>query len=411
MKFLHLSFAYPPYIADLYSRKPGLAVRSFEDQSRILNEDFFAGASDSLAAGLRSIGYEARDHAVLVEPLQRAWASAHDLPVGDDWALEIAAAQVAAFDPDVIMLNPFFLPRRWIERLRATTPGLRLVMARHSSPRKDLSPFQVCDVVVSGDTQQVDDLRAAGIDGQHLHHGFDDRVLPFLGEREDPVRAVLFTGQLLRRPGFHMYRTDVVRAIADAGIPLDLRLLSDPGVKARMRRALGRRRWDLVRALQKVGVPGERISSVPGFTTVLDQGPPARELDRSLTKAGRPPVFGLEMFRAMRGTAVTLNVHGDVSVSEANNLRLWEATGVGTCLLTDDKSNLGELFEVGKEVVAFDSVPDAVEKARWLLDNPDAAESIARAGQQRTLRDHTYARRAVQLDGIIRSALGEKADL
>ena len=404
MRFLHFGFLYAPYVNDFFRRHPGLMHRSFEEQDAALKDDFFAG-SDALASALRDIGYESRDHAFDVESIQKAWAREHDVAVGETWGPAIAKAQVVDFQPDVLMVNPFFVPPGWIQEVRAEVSSIRLVMARHSSPRADLSPFKACDVVVSGDTRQVAELRDAGVDGQHLHHGFDDRVLPFLQERKNVDRAVLFTGQLLRRPGFHMYRTDVVRAITDAGIPLDLRLLADPGVKARVRRGLGRRRWDLVRGMQKAGVPREKISRVPGLTNVLGQGPPARELDRPLRKLAHPPLFGLEMLKTMRGAAITLNVHGDVSVSEANNLRLWEASGVGSCLLTDSKSNLGDLFDVGKEVVAFESVPDAVEKARWLLDNPDAAEAIARAGQERTLKDHTYAQRAVQLDGIIRTAL------
>jgi hypothetical protein len=48
---------------------------------------------------------------------------------------------------------------------------------------------------------------------------------------------------------------------------------------------------------------------------------------------------------------VALNRHIAAAEGHANNMRLYEATGVGTCLLTDRGSNLGELFEVGREVI------------------------------------------------------------
>lgn len=400
MRLLHFGFLYAPYVNDLFSRNPGLSRRSFEEQDEVLKADSFAG-SDALAVALRSVGYETRDYAFNVESIQKAWARQHGVNVGEDWELTIGKAQVAEFKPDVLMINPFFVPPSWIARLREDVPSIRVVMARHSSPRSDLSPFKVCDIVLSGDTAQVDELRAAGLNGHHLHHGFDRRVLPFLQVRSDPKRVVLFSGQLLRRPGFHMYRTDVVRALADAGVPLDLRLLWDPGLKARTRRALARRRWNVIAGLQRAGISPRNISRVPGLRGAVDAGAPAQELDRRLRKIAGPPVFGRQMLTAMRGAAVILNVHGDVSQSDANNLRIWEATGVGSCLLTDKKRNLGNLFELGKEVVAFESERDAVEKARWLLDSPVAAEEIARAGQERTLKDHTYERRAVELDRII----------
>jgi spore maturation protein CgeB len=38
---------------------------------------------------------------------------------------------------------------------------------------------------------------------------------------------------------------------------------------------------------------------------------------------------------------------------------------------------------------------------RYYLDHPDEAEAIARAGQARTLREHTYQSRMVELNSIL----------
>ena len=43
----------------------------------------------------------------------------------------------------------------------------------------------------------------------------------------------------------------------------------------------------------------------------------------------------------------------------ATNMRLFEATGCGAMLITDAKQNLGDLFSVGVEIVAYrDEVVD-----------------------------------------------------
>ena len=86
-------------------------------------------------------------------------------------------------------------------------------------------------------------------------------------------------------------------------------------------------------------------------------------------------------------------------------MRLYEATGVGTCLLTDWKPNLHELFEPDKEVVAYQSPEECVEKIKWLLEHPEERERIAQAGQARTLQKHTFAQRAIQLNEIIQTNL------
>jgi len=58
---------------------------------------------------------------------------------------------------------------------------------------------------------------------------------------------------------------------------------------------------------------------------------------------------------------------------------------------------LNDLFEVGKEVVAYSTPKEAAELVRYYLAHPAQADLIARAGQARTLRDHTYKQRMTEL--------------
>ena len=113
------------------------------------------------------------------------------------------------------------------------------------------------------------------------------------------------------------------------------------------------------------------------------------------------------MFRRLRDSRVALNTHIDISPVNASNMRLFEATGVGTCLLTDWKANLRELFEPDAEVVAYRDAEECVEKVRYLLDHEAERRRIAAAGQRRTLRDHTFASRAALIDAVIREELSD----
>ena len=74
-------------------------------------------------------------------------------------------------------------------------------------------------------------------------------------------------------------------------------------------------------------------------------------------------------------------------------------------MLTDRKDNLGDLFEIGKEVVAYSSAEEAAELIRYYLTHPDEAQTIARAGQARTLREHTYCHRMQELVPILQRHL------
>ena len=87
-------------------------------------------------------------------------------------------------------------------------------------------------------------------------------------------------------------------------------------------------------------------------------------------------------------------------------MRLYEATGVGSMLLTDRKDNLHELFDIDREVVAYSSKEEAAEMVRYYLDHPDEMASIAQAGQARTLREHTYGQRMQELVPILKRHMG-----
>jgi spore maturation protein CgeB len=95
------------------------------------------------------------------------------------------------------------------------------------------------------------------------------------------------------------------------------------------------------------------------------------------------------MYRVLQSSKITFNHHGDVAPF-ANNMRLFEATGVGTCLLTDWKENLKEMFEPGKEVLTYRGPDECAELIQYYLDHEEERQAIGLAGQTRTLREHTY---------------------
>src|SRR5262249_20585498 len=111
------------------------------------------------------------------------------------------------------------------------------------------------------------------------------------------------------------------------------------------------------------------------------------------------------MFEVLHSSLITLNHHVDVAGRYAGNIRLFEATGVGALMITDWKENLHEIFEPGKEVVAYRTPEECVELAQYYLDHEDERRAIATAGQKRVLREHTYRHRMQQLLGMVERCL------
>jgi spore maturation protein CgeB len=113
--------------------------------------------------------------------------------------------------------------------------------------------------------------------------------------------------------------------------------------------------------------------------------------------------WGMDMYQILHDSVITLNHHIGVSQSYANNMRLYEATGVGTLLITDWKQNIPEIFEPGKEVVVYRNREECIEAIQYYLRNEAERKRIASMGQKRTLRDHTYDQRMKELLTILKN--------
>ena len=114
--------------------------------------------------------------------------------------------------------------------------------------------------------------------------------------------------------------------------------------------------------------------------------------------------WGLSMFETMSQSYMTVNCQIDVGQGSVGNMRLYEATGCGALLLTDDGINMPTMFE-DDEVLKYNSIDEAVELANYYLEHREEGEIIAAKGQKRTLADHTYEQRMAETAKILEKML------
>jgi spore maturation protein CgeB len=116
--------------------------------------------------------------------------------------------------------------------------------------------------------------------------------------------------------------------------------------------------------------------------------------------------WGLKMHEIRHNSLIVLTGHiSKVADGFANNMTLYEATGVGACLVTDLKENLPKIFEPEQEVVTYRYAEECAERVRYLLDHEEERARIAKRGQERTLREHTYCKRMKELAGVLQKHL------
>ncbi len=383
MRLLKIGVYYKTYLEQFYARRPGLAAESYAAQHAALIDDCF-GSSDFWTRELSRLGYETCDLIINAEPLQKRWAAERGLAFDEDGRLfGITEAQVRDFRPDVLIVADYStVTAAFLRRLREACPSIRLVLGWCGAPYNDGSVFAEWDVVLSCVPELVAHFRESGHRSRHVNHAFEPRVLEKLDAREVAPRAdFVFIGSLVRSEHFHLGREKLLsRLVAET----NLQLWSEVGPPPPSR----------LRSAARLLLRGRAANSQQQSS-----------VDARIARRARTPLFGLDMFRQLRVGRVALNTHIDISTHSASNMRLFEATGVGACLLTDSKENLRELFEPDAELVAYSDADECVEKVKYLLGHESQRRDIAAAGQRRTLREHTFASRAALIDAVIREEL------
>jgi spore maturation protein CgeB len=390
MKFLVVDMDYVQFIRQLYATKPGLETLSYDEQYRARMDTCFSYA-DFYSTNLRKLGHEAWNIIANIEPMQKRWGSEHGLEFEDGiklnewyrnilqwgirtgsktplrrlrslvsplvesvddrpaWFYQVLSAQVKHYQPDVLV--NLAMAGMSLLFLRELKPYTRLIVGQHAAtPLRPSGDYRYYNLIISSFLPTVDWCRRKGIAAELLRLGFEPRILQRL-ESGRPKHDLTFVGSFSQ---VHLSRIVFMENLCTQ---FEQFKVWGPGTD---------------------GLPPDS----PLFGHYVGQA------------------WGLDMYQVLHDSKVTINHHGDV-LPYANNLRLFEATGAGAMLLTGWKENLPELFEPGREVVTHRDVQECIEKAHYYLEHDDEREAIARAGQQRTLREHTWYQRMQELVDIV----------
>lgn len=370
MRFLIIDANYSGFLAGVYRDSPALASAPYDEQRAHIRAGMFGEAGFQVEA-LRALGHEADVIITNAHAAQHAWAREHGVAhrprarwrlrlrrgavpwlqrsTGTAW--DIVLAQVAAYRPDVLYVGILdSMPTRVVAELR---PFTRLVCAQIAAaiPAGEYGAY---DLVFSSIPAMVERFRRMNIAAEWIPLAFEPSVVTQVPPRARDV-PVSFIGSI---SDVHVGRLDLLEAVARVA-PL--------------------KTWT-------------------SDTALLSRHPLIRP---SLQGSA----FGRDMYAVLARSRITLNSHAEWSGQDANNLRLYEATGMGALLVTDHRANLNQLFDVGSEIVSYRTPAEAAELVGYYLAHPDEADRISAAGQARTLRDHTWTDRMARVVATVHARL------
>ena len=403
-RFIRISDYYGDYLRNYYEKFPDNVHLAYKEQYDHLT-DHSVDLVNSFSKYLRNLGVDAMDIVANAEPLQNKWGKEH-IGIEKISFENLIFEQIKFYKPNVIWVDSTkLLNKKWIQKLRNEIPSLKLIAGHICAPYNSTisDSFSAFDMMFTCSPCIQKELSAAGLTTELVYHSFDHAILELLkaDTKHFPKTDFVFTGSLYTGYGLHKSRIEYIEKMVEQGVEISI----FGNLETRLNVFLKQSAYHSIHFLKTVGL-SSMINKIPFLKNKVNYGDEKiHYYSKKLIKRVKPPVFGLEMFKLLENSGICFNIHGEIAKKCAGNVRLFEATGMGTCLLTDWKENLKELFDVDKEIVTYRSADECIEKVKWLMSHPDEASKIAKAGQERTLRSHTVEARAADLDRIFRSKL------
>ena len=272
-------------------------------------------------------------------------------PAMPQWQFQVLAAQLEHYNPDFIYnQEPSTVSAAYLKQFRR--PG-RSIIAQIASARPPWEDFRLYDAVVSSLPNFVAHFRERGVPSAYNRLAFEPSVFERIGPQTRDI-PLSFVGSVAE---VHKNRLAMLEYVAER-LPLEI--------------------W------------GTHVERLPASSP--------------LRRCYRGEAWGRAMLELLGRSQITLNNHEAVAGIHANNLRLFEASGMGALQVVDHQSDLRDIYLPGEEVAAFESLEDCVRQVERLMGDAATRARMALAGQKRAFESHNYFRRTGELldifDGV-----------
>lgn len=382
LRFVRITNYYPQVIKWLYHSYPDAANASYSEQYKSITSNVLDHVS-AYVHELNQSGHQATEIISNALPLQNKWLKENNfrenLPV-----LETVFHQLIKLRPNVLWIDDLSLAEpSFLSAIKSSTPELKMLMTHLCAPYNKAieKKLKLFDLVLTCTPAFNNELKSLGLNSALIYHGFDTRIAELIRRDSSTLHPIVFSGSLYTGSAFHQGRIRFLEKMIRAGLDIEIYANTESRLKFSARKLFERLKFG---------------ASKPKYMKYYSP---------ELIQKIKAPVFGREMYSMLTDSKICFNMHGEVAGNSAGNIRLFEATGMGSCLLTDNKENMSSLFEPGKEVMLYENTEDCIEKAKWLLSNDTQRQKIAAAGQHRTLKDHSIFNRVKQLDVLVRKFL------
>lgn len=341
---IFLDTYYPPVLKDTY----GSSYR--ERLNYLLNKSF--GTADYYSQAFQSYGWQAVD--IIGNDTQGQALYMKERNYAYSGCVDAVKRQLIDLQPDILYCQDLsFLSPTDIKFLR-NYAGIKLIVAQHGCPWAGDDRIKAFDTVFTSFPHYIARIAELAVEAFFLQIGYGGPTLEEKLVKSNPS-------------AFKPYSDRALDCVFVGGIGPDKQ-----GGHWTQGTQLLHKVADMVSGFKWWGY-GQHFAS------------------GSLARTYQGEAWGSEMYEIYGNSKIVINRHGEVAEGYSNNCRMFEATGSGALLMTENSKNITDYFDPG-ECVIYDSADDLIEKIGYYLVHDDERQAIAKAGREKTLRSHTYSR-------------------
>ncbi len=413
------------YIKNLYLNKTIDSNWSYEKQHSFIRNLYIGFSSNSFINTFSKLGNKPNIIFWNLEILQKKWAQENNFDFNDkDWMKSILIFQLKNLKPDVLFFqNCSSLNQNLRKNIKNIIPEIKLVLIDEDWPGafQDLSDSDILIVNTPILQERYDYLKP-----YLLYHSFDSDLLKneklinldknynvsFLGSLRFPESRYFFLKKLNNQFDIKIW----------SQLNKHVNIKSEKSFNLKKKIGNFIKRFLSNQILKKL-IFIFNISKIPSkILEIINAGSLLRNKKNQIPPISKfeienenfelikkknffQSVYGLDYYSIIKQSKIVINKHADYANHTVDNMKMFETTGMGSCLVSDYGNNLKELFEEDYEIITYKSIEEAAEKIKFLINNPKVANEIGLRGQQKTLKKHNSFLRNCEINEIIKKKL------
>jgi len=315
----------------------------------------------------RELGQDSKIIIYNFKTLQKKWCEENNVIFDENWKYSVPIKQIKKEKPDILFLSSIF--DYYGSFLNEVKPFVKKTCAWISCPfDKNTINLSNIDLVFTLFKPHYDYFVENNIPTYFTNAVFDESVLKEL--KEEKKYDLTFIGGI---GGYHKKREKYLK-----------KLIKKTPIKV----------W---------GYGYRSKNPIKNFLKQLLSG-------FRYKKVYQGEAWGIDMLKIIAQSKITFNSHGDIAKGHAVNMRMFEATGVGSLLITDYADNITDFYEPDKEIICYKNMDEAIEKINYYLKHDEERKKIALAGQKKTLENYTYKKKAKEYLNVFENLLNNKLE-